>query len=469
MKLTRRHFVAGAVAALLGAAGLERIREWIGSTPQGALPAGRRPVEQHVLQGARVIVDEGVEVVVPPRHHRVVTARVEVDATPSALQEARHALESALTELDARYPPSPEGLALTVAWGLPYFRRFVPGQARREIPIDRRASAARGREIRVLEEAERFPSDPADTILERNDVAVLLRSDNLDALDEAQQRLFGDLTEIFAVTSIRNGFVGGGFEGRRSLPNRMLAANRVRGGALMPSSAELFLGFTSTVKRSLGPPKIVNFETLGYAELPSGYFMGGTHMHLSHIGENLLAWYLNFGRAERVEAMFRPGLEVLPTRQTVESAPVDSVTELRHDYERRRRIGHVGSIQPASRLERDVVARDGTLYPKGTAVPQRADFNTLDNPFAWSVDPARDRLEREPAAGVHFVVFNPTSDDFARVRLAMDGVLPDGSRLELPARSIGQGLNSVLRTTHRQNFLVPPRAHRSFPLTELSA
>jgi hypothetical protein len=25
----------------------------------------------------------------------------------------------------------------------------------------------------------------------------------------------------------------------------------------------------------------------------------------------------------------------------------------------------------------------------------------------------------------------------------------------------------VLRTTHRQNFLVPPRRHRSFPLAEL--
>jgi hypothetical protein len=34
-------------------------------------------------------------------------------------------------------------------------------------------------------------------------------------------------------------------------------------------------------------------------------------------------------------------------------------------------------------------------------------------------------------------------------------------------RSRAQGLNSVLRTTHRQNFLVPPRAHRSFPLVEL--
>jgi hypothetical protein len=28
-------------------------------------------------------------------------------------------------------------------------------------------------------------------------------------------------------------------------------------------------------------------------------------------------------------------------------------------------------------------------------------------------------------------------------------------------------MNSVLRTTHRQNFLVPPRKHRSFPLAEL--
>jgi hypothetical protein len=49
----------------------------------------------------------------------------------------------------------------------------------------------------------------------------------------------------------------------------------------------------------------------------------------------------------------------------------------------------------------------------------------------------------------------------------MDGVLPDGTRLPLPARARGQGFNSILRTTHRQNFLVPPRRHRAFPLVEL--
>ena len=60
-----------------------------------------------------------------------------------------------------------------------------------------------------------------------------------------------------------------------------------------------------------------------------------------------------------------------------------------------------------------------------------------------------------------------TSDDFNRGRLAMDGVLPDGTRLPFAPRDRGQGFNSILRTTHRQNFIVPPRRHRSFPLVEL--
>ena len=104
------------------------------------------------------------------------------------------------------------------------------------------------------------------------------------------------------------------------------------------------------------------------------------------------------------------------------------------------------------------LGHDGTVYPKGTAVPQRADFNTLDNPFFWTARPGRDKFKDVPAAGLHFVVFNPTSDDFRRARLAMDGVMPDGTKLGFETGSSGRGFNSVLETTHRQNFLVPPRA-----------
>jgi hypothetical protein len=318
--------------------------------------------------------------------------------------------------------------------------------------------------------AERFPSDPDETILEENDLAVLLRSDHLDAIDDAQRRLFEKLPGLFAVTSIRGGWIGGGFSGKPSLPKRMAMKARIPGAELMPATAELFLGFTSTARQTLGPPKITNFETLGWVELPDDYFVGGTHMHLSHLSQNLNAWYLNFDRHDRVGAMFRPGLRVKTTAQTIRQAPSDVETpaEIRADYARYRRVGHAGAIQSASRLTHTITGPDGTAYPRGTAVPQRADFNTLDNPFAWSANTRRDRMSRKPHAGTHFVVFNPSADDFRRVRLAMDGVLPDGVQLDFAPRSIGQGINAVFHATHRQNFLVPPRAHRSFPLTEIT-
>ena len=74
-------------------------------------------------------------------------------------------------------------------------------------------------------------------------------------------------------------------------------------------------------------------------------------------------------------------------------------------------------------------------------------------------------IQAGPMAGIHFIVFNPSSDDFDRNRLAMDGILPSGN-LHIQPNDRAQGFNSVLSTTHRQNYLVPPRRHRSFPLAE---
>jgi hypothetical protein len=44
---------------------------------------------------------------------------------------------------------------------------------------------------------------------------------------------------------------------------------------------------------------------------------------------------------------------------------------------------------------------------------------------------------------------------------------PGGEKLKFVPRAPGQGFNSILKTTHRQNFLVPPRRYRSFPLVEM--
>jgi hypothetical protein len=317
----------------------------------------------------------------------------------------------------------------------------------------------------VLLDAERFPSDPDDTTLEHNEVAILLRSDSLHNLDDAQQRLLA--TKLFKLASIRRGFAGGGFDGSRSLPKQLAEAAQIPGADLIPDTSELFLGFTSTQKAGMGPGLIANFETLGYVDFRgSDYFRHGTHMHLSHIHEDLEAWYLNFDFDERVATAFRPNLQVRQGTQTVPQDPKDVSTEadVRSDYKSSGRIGHSAPIQTTSRLQSDVVGEDGTVYPKGSAIPIRADFNTLDNPFAWSE--RAEEIGALPAAGVHFVVFNPTGDDFRRNRRAMDGVLP-GGKIPFEPRAREQGFNSVLSTTHRQNFIVPPRRHRSFPLAEV--
>jgi hypothetical protein len=471
MRLTRRALLGSAAAGALAAAGIYELVDQLAGSP--ARPrAGALPPEQHLLDGVGIVVDNGVEVVVPPLHHEVVTAKLRVGESRADLRDAQVELERILRLLEERYEATPSGLGVTVAWGLPYFRRYVPGQADRHLPLDTRATVEAAKPVRALEDAIRFPSDPPDTILEENDVAVLLRSDSLANVSDGAETLFDELKGLFAVTSIRKGFAGGGFDGSKSLPKQMATAAGVPGADLIPDTSELFLGFTSTQKQGLGPPRIANFETLGHVDLgPGRYFAQGTNMHLSHLFEDLEFWYLQFDHQERVDTTFRPGLEVEPTTLTVPQAAEDvqSAAKVAQDYETYRRIGHSGSIQPSSRLDRAVEGPDGTVYQKGTAIPQRADFNTLDNPFFWTGAPERDRFVDEPAAGLHFVVFNPSSDDFRRNRLAMDGVLPNGTKLPFEPRSRGQGFNAVLQTTHRQNFLVPPRRHRAFPLSELSA
>jgi len=89
---------------------------------------------------------------------------------------------------------------VTVAWGLPYFDRFVPGAALKTIPHDRRAGKS------ALLPARRFPSDPVGTVLEEKDVAILLRSDVKAHVDDAVARIRH--ASLLQVTSMRTGFAG---------------------------------------------------------------------------------------------------------------------------------------------------------------------------------------------------------------------------------------------------------------------
>jgi hypothetical protein len=480
---TRRDFLQRAGALALGASGIYELADAIVAEPASAVGARARtlPPEQHLLGERRIVRDNGIDVVVPALHHQIVTANLRIEPTRSSIRAAQAELEAALRQLEQRYRPPPTGLGVVVAWGLSYFTTYVPMLADSTafplyLPVDKRASletrSADG-SVFALTDAIAFPSDPPDLILEQNDVVFHFESDHLDQVSAGAQELVRRLDGMFELTSVRKGFVGGGFGGGRSLPKRIATAAGVPGAASIPESAELFLGFTSTQHASLGSGRNVNFETVpGLTDQwPNGYFRHGTTMHLSHIFEDLERWYSRFDFTERVERMFRPGLNVKPRTLTVSEGPRDleSLSRLVHDGNTRVAVGHSASMQPANRVRRSFVDNYGVRVAKGAAILQRADFNTVDNPFFWTAQPAQDRYQDAAVAGLHFVAFAPTSDTFTRVRLAMDGHYPDGTTLPTwwgGPHQAGEGFNAILKSTHRQNFLVPPRRHRSFPLAE---
>jgi hypothetical protein len=77
----------------------------------------------------------------------------------------------------------------------------------------------------------------------------------------------------------------------------------------------------------------------------------------------------------------------------------------------------------------------------------RRDFNTVDG----------------GQAGLHFVSLQRTIEDFMRTRTAMNA---GSAQLQNPAISatVNNGVTEFIFVLKRANYVVPPRAQRSFPL-----
>lgn len=70
MRYTRREVIAGAAGvAALGSAGIYELVDQLTGAPRREA-AVSLPPEQHVLDGLRVVTDNGVDVIVPPLHHQ---------------------------------------------------------------------------------------------------------------------------------------------------------------------------------------------------------------------------------------------------------------------------------------------------------------------------------------------------------------------------------------------------------------
>ena len=474
MRMTRRHFVAGAAAGALVAAGGYELVDRLTAAPSRRR-ATALPPEQHLLESVQV--DQGQRrrgaraAAPPPGRHGEVRA-----SSAAELRKARADLErrspSSTGATTRRRPgsasPSPGGSRTSAATS--------PSSA--ETPSADRPARVRGEEARSCGRCSTPSASRATrrtTILEANDVAVLLRERPArphrrrreDALrgprrlpaDEHPPGLRRRRLRRRARAAEADG-AGGRRPGRRPDP------------ATAPSSSS---ASPRPRRRVSGRARIANLETLGYSDGGAGRLLPPRHAHapLPHDrGPRGVVHQLRLRRAGRDRVPARPATSATERRRSP-SGPKDVGTTRRGAARVPARRGD--RAQPAdpddvAPAARRCAARTARVYPKGTAVPQRADFNTLDNPFFWTADPDVDQHER-PAGR----------------RAALRRLQPDERRL--PPQPPGDGR----RAAGRHEAAVRPRgprrrastpcsrrrtartsscrrgAHRSFPLAELLA
>lgn len=445
--------------------------DWAGVVDYAKRSYAEPPKTQYELPGVNVENHCGVPVACVPLWHAVVTATLKLPkGDKKALQNAQSRLSAALTELEAIYPLNPGGILTQVAYGLSYFKDFIPAKVTDKLMPRAIENGKPG--AWALIDSIRFPKDPADLVLEQNDISFHFKCDYAEHINEVIGALFqpGARTlngipvqkvyvgDLFNVTSIRRGFAGHG------MPRAMATQLGIPGADKIPAGSMLFMGFTSSHVHGLAQGTLPSFETLpGYTDqTPDSYFAGGTAMHLSHIGIDLAGWY-GLNHKDRLHRVFDPRRKETEEVLSPSQAP-DTVTfknELEGDAKNFGLVGHNAQMQFLSRLDKDTTTAYGDRLPKGTVIFLRQDFNTVDNPFEFNTEGPVSSL---PHPGVHFVGFAASAQLFQKIREQMDSVDLQ-KKYHMPDENTG--FTKFLVTTHRQNYLEPSRLHRSFPLAEL--
>jgi hypothetical protein len=113
-------------------------------------------------------------------------------------------------------------------------------------------------------------------------------------------------------------------------------------------------------------------------------------------------------------------------------------------YQGQHRLGHLTCVQRSSR------ASDGTPIHIRMDGPG---FDNLDVPDGSN----QPKLE--------FMIFIPTAAFFRQMRINQAS-LDLASEFNIPLAK--DGIDFFLTATRRQNYLIPPRTHRAFPLLELA-
>ncbi len=492
-RISRRTAIkAGVGGALAAQAAMLDGLVW---TPQRVAMAATTPSDIQFdigafIQPAQLV--NGIAFQFPPVFTGFFPAKL--NRTPTKTDQS--VLANAMSTIEAHYSWSPSGIFSFVAYGVPYFSR-LPGGLHGALVSQFMPFLSTDSTRYALEEAVPSPTDVSSAnpgitkrlfnvsvVIENNDVMFMFRSDTLNniqnVLDWLRARtnvLNGAsvpppaFNNLFSFGPPRTMFLQPGLPRKVADSNGLPFAGRVR------DTSPMWMSFADQQVNGSGPAAITTFAGNGSAHLTNkvagNYFDNGSMQHLSHVILDLAAWYALPAEdppdgepyTERVQYMFRSndsstadglpndgfadqftnggGPAFLPNRN---QGPGDASLNAQgfRTFAGEHRMGHLSALQRSSR------AADGTPIHIRNDGPG---FDNMDVPNGT----------RQPK--LQFTVFVPTSDFFRRMRInqaSLDLVnqfgVPDDDN----------GLERFITATRRQNFLMPPRRHRSFPLVEFT-
>lgn len=429
---------------------------------------------------------DGVLVQFGPVHTVFLTAKLL--RTPTKADQAE--LARALNLIESAYPFASNGIFPFISYGLPYFRK-LPGGLTGSLVSSRMPRLLSNNSRFALEEAVASPTDVSPSnpgisklrfnvpvAIESNDILITLRSDNAAFLADAIAFLAGSnflggqlvrspaFLGLLTFTSSRSMFQQVG------LPRFVAAVAGLPFQNFVNHKSPMWMGFADQQVAGAGPAAITTFKGNASARFTNAvagsYFDNGSIQHLSHDIIDMLQWFdmpdANSAPdddgvfTERVQYMFHSpainpgnadqltdggGPAFLPTENRGPNYAARTAAGIGTE-DNEHRMGHLSTLQRSSR------AADGTPIHIRMDGPG---FDSMDVPDG-STQPK-----------LQFTVFVPTADFFATMRR-------NQASLDLAAQfdveEAENGLERFLTATRRQNFLLPPRRHRAFPLVELT-
>jgi hypothetical protein len=489
---TRRTLLKGAGAMTMALATLKLAGAQSALPPRMRLTASSLPdiqfdIGAFIAQPQTVNDGAGNVVIQQPPVHTVFTT-CQLNRTPSAADQQM--LGDALDTIEANYPFAAGGIMTFISYGIPYFNR-LPGGLTGPLVASSMPRLASDTSRFVLEEAVPSPTDvsplnPGVTkqtfnipvSIESNDFLITIRGDDSSYISDVLSWLGGSnslagqpiqspalFNDLATVTSSRAQFT------QLGLPAYVAANAGLPFADEINPNSPMWMSFLDQQVNASGPAAICTFAGNSSAHLttaqPGDYFDNGSIQHLSHVIQDLAQFYARPTTAdpqgepftERVQYMFRsnPIPSLGNTDQFTNSGgpsfvnnvfqgtgDAEANAQAINTFQGEHRLGHISNLQRSSR------AADGTPIHIRMDGPG---FDSMDVPDGS----AQPKLQ--------FTIFTPSAEFFRQMRVnqaAVDlqnqfGVDPDDN-----------GLERFITATRRQNYLIPPRRNRAFPLVEFT-